>query len=56
MPKVFCILYRSSGAYADRAYIITFFTTCFIVPLFVILVSYGKLMQKLKKVRRSTHK
>ncbi|NWZ35374.1 OPSO protein, partial [Brachypodius atriceps] len=39
-----------SGAYADRAYIITFFTTCFIVPLFVILISYGKLMWKLKKV------
>ncbi|XP_033371683.1 LOW QUALITY PROTEIN: opsin-VA-like [Parus major] len=39
-----------SGAYADRAYIITFFTTCFIVPLLVILVSYGKLVQKVKKV------
>ncbi|KAF4790231.1 Pinopsin [Turdus rufiventris] len=39
-----------SGAYADRTYIITFFTTCFIVPLLVILVSYGKLVQKLKKV------
>uniref|UniRef100_A0A8D2P791 G-protein coupled receptors family 1 profile domain-containing protein n=1 Tax=Zosterops lateralis melanops TaxID=1220523 RepID=A0A8D2P791_ZOSLA len=39
-----------SGAYADRTYIITFFTACFIVPLFVILVSYGKLMRKLKKV------
>ncbi|NWY66958.1 OPSO protein, partial [Erithacus rubecula] len=39
-----------SGAYADRAYIIAFFTTCFIVPLLVILVSYGKLVQKLKKV------
>ncbi|XP_005048932.1 PREDICTED: vertebrate ancient opsin-like [Ficedula albicollis] len=39
-----------SGAYADRAYIIAFFTTCFIVPLLVILVSYGKLLQKLKKV------
>ncbi|NXO20765.1 OPSO protein, partial [Cisticola juncidis] len=44
------------GAYADRTYIITFFITCFIVPLFVILVSYGKLMWKLKKLRRSTHK
>ncbi|XP_053839939.1 opsin-VA-like [Vidua macroura] len=39
-----------SGAYADRTYIITFFTTCFIVPLLVILVSYGKLVRKLKKV------
>ncbi|XP_065529059.1 opsin-VA-like isoform X2 [Lathamus discolor] len=39
-----------SGAYADRTYIIAFFTTCFIVPLSVILVSYGKLMQKLRKV------
>uniref|UniRef100_A0A8C0VEX4 Vertebrate ancient opsin-like n=1 Tax=Cyanistes caeruleus TaxID=156563 RepID=A0A8C0VEX4_CYACU len=39
-----------SGANADRTYIITFFTTCFIVPLLVILVSYGKLVQKVKKV------
>ncbi|NXM84677.1 OPSO protein, partial [Oenanthe oenanthe] len=39
-----------SGSYADRAYIIAFFTTCFIAPLLVILVSYGKLVQKLKKV------
>ncbi|KAM4774439.1 LOW QUALITY PROTEIN: vertebrate ancient opsin-like [Cyanocitta cristata] len=39
-----------SGAYADRTYIIAFFTTCFIVPLLVILVSYGKLVWKLKKV------
>ncbi|XP_066411273.1 vertebrate ancient opsin-like [Molothrus aeneus] len=39
-----------SGAYADRTYIITFFTTCFIIPLLVILGSYGKLVQKLKKV------
>uniref|UniRef100_H0ZN75 G-protein coupled receptors family 1 profile domain-containing protein n=1 Tax=Taeniopygia guttata TaxID=59729 RepID=H0ZN75_TAEGU len=39
-----------SGAYADHTYIITFFTTCFIVPLLVILVSYGKLVWKLKKV------
>ncbi|CAN8215745.1 unnamed protein product [Coccothraustes coccothraustes] len=39
-----------SGADADRAYIITFFTSCFIVPLLVILVSYGKLVQKLKEV------
>ncbi|NXY19060.1 OPSO protein, partial [Atrichornis clamosus] len=39
-----------SGAYADHTYIIAFFTTCFVVPLLVILVSYGKLVQKLKKV------
>ncbi|NXT68441.1 OPSO protein, partial [Chaetops frenatus] len=39
-----------SGAYDDHTYIITFFTTCFIVPLLVILVSYGKLVWKLKKV------
>ncbi|NXC48496.1 OPSO protein, partial [Penelope pileata] len=39
-----------SGAYNDRSYIIAFFTTCFIVPLFVILVSYGKLLRKLRKV------
>ncbi|XP_065263284.1 opsin-VA-like [Emys orbicularis] len=39
-----------SGAYNDHTYIITFFTTCFILPLLVILVSYGKLMRKLRKV------
>ncbi|XP_030308752.1 opsin-VA [Calypte anna] len=39
-----------SGAYADHTYIIAFFITCFIVPLLVIMVSYGKLMQKLRKV------
>ncbi|NWI56217.1 OPSO protein, partial [Calyptomena viridis] len=38
-----------SGAYADHTYIIVLFTTCFIVPLLVILVSYGKLVLKLKK-------
>ncbi|XP_027510991.1 opsin-VA-like [Corapipo altera] len=43
-------LSKYSGTYADHAYIIVFFTTCFIVPLLVILVSYGKLVQKLKKV------
>uniref|UniRef100_A0A8C4JDJ3 G-protein coupled receptors family 1 profile domain-containing protein n=1 Tax=Dromaius novaehollandiae TaxID=8790 RepID=A0A8C4JDJ3_DRONO len=45
-----------SRAYTDHTYIITFFTTCFIVPLLVILVSYGKLMQKLRKVRRTARK
>ncbi|KAL2302671.1 hypothetical protein Nmel_010114, partial [Mimus melanotis] len=39
-----------SGARADRTYIISFFTTCFVIPLLVILVSYGKLVQKLRKV------
>uniref|UniRef100_A0A8B9PIQ0 G-protein coupled receptors family 1 profile domain-containing protein n=1 Tax=Apteryx owenii TaxID=8824 RepID=A0A8B9PIQ0_APTOW len=39
-----------SQAYTDHTYIITFFITCFIVPLLVILVSYGKLMRKLRKV------
>ncbi|NXH11643.1 OPSO protein, partial [Bucco capensis] len=39
-----------SGASSDRTYIITLLTTCFIVPLLVILVSYGKLMRKLRKV------
>ncbi|XP_015282372.1 PREDICTED: vertebrate ancient opsin-like [Gekko japonicus] len=39
-----------SGDYNDHTFIITFFTTCFILPLLVILVSYGKLMRKLKKV------
>ncbi|XP_053164954.1 vertebrate ancient opsin-like [Hemicordylus capensis] len=39
-----------SGDYSDRTFIITFFTTCFILPLLVILVSYGKLMRKLRKV------
>ncbi|XP_066477528.1 opsin-VA-like [Tiliqua scincoides] len=39
-----------SGDYNDQTFIITFFTTCFILPLLVILVSYGKLMQKLRKV------
>ncbi|XP_060624664.2 opsin-VA-like [Anolis sagrei] len=39
-----------SGDYNDHTFIITFFTTCFILPLLVILVSYGKLMRKLRKV------
>ncbi|KFW02532.1 Opsin-VA, partial [Fulmarus glacialis] len=39
-----------SGAYTDHTYIIAFFITCFIVPLLVILVSYGNLMWKLRKV------
>ncbi|XP_065118698.2 vertebrate ancient long opsin b [Paramisgurnus dabryanus] len=43
-----------STDYYDHTYIITFFTTCFIIPLGVIIISYGKLMQKLKKVS-NTH-
>ncbi|XP_069467511.1 vertebrate ancient opsin-like [Ambystoma mexicanum] len=39
-----------SGEYNDHTYIITFFTTCFILPLMVIFISYGKLMRKLRKV------
>ncbi|MBN3285343.1 OPSO protein, partial [Polyodon spathula] len=39
-----------SGNYFDHTYIITFFVTCFILPLGVIIASYGKLMRKLKKV------
>ncbi|XP_069095868.1 vertebrate ancient opsin-like isoform X2 [Pleurodeles waltl] len=39
-----------SGKYNDHTYIITFFTTCFILPLLVISISYGKLMRKLRKV------
>ncbi|MGH0130897.1 UNVERIFIED_CONTAM: hypothetical protein FKN15_044195 [Acipenser sinensis] len=39
-----------SGNYFDHTYIITFFVTCFILPLGVIIVSYGKLMRKLRKV------
>ncbi|OCT71643.1 hypothetical protein XELAEV_18034622mg [Xenopus laevis] len=39
-----------SGEMRDQTYIITFLTTCFILPLLVIFVSYGKLMRKLRKV------
>uniref|UniRef100_M3XKL7 Vertebrate ancient long opsin b n=1 Tax=Latimeria chalumnae TaxID=7897 RepID=M3XKL7_LATCH len=39
-----------SGDYNDHTYIIIFLTTCFILPLLVIFVSYGKLMKKLRKV------
>ncbi|KAG1954883.1 vertebrate ancient long opsin b [Pimephales promelas] len=43
-----------STDYYDHTYIITFFITCFILPLGVIIISYGKLMQKLRKVS-NTH-
>ncbi|XP_068113498.1 opsin-VA-like isoform X2 [Hyperolius riggenbachi] len=39
-----------SGAVEDHTYIITFLSTCFVLPLMLIFVSYGKLMQKLRKV------
>nr|ANV21071.1 vertebrate ancient long opsin [Geotria australis] len=38
-----------SGDMHDHTFIMMFFTTCFIFPLTVIFVSYGKLIQKLKK-------
>ncbi|XP_071780886.1 vertebrate ancient long opsin a [Centroberyx gerrardi] len=34
----------------DHSYIITFFATCFILPLGVIIFCYGKLLRKLRKV------
>uniref|UniRef100_A0A4W6EV15 Vertebrate ancient long opsin b n=1 Tax=Lates calcarifer TaxID=8187 RepID=A0A4W6EV15_LATCA len=34
----------------DHSYIITFFATCFILPLGVIFFCYGKLLRKLRKV------
>ncbi|XP_076854656.1 vertebrate ancient long opsin b [Brachyhypopomus gauderio] len=39
-----------STDYKDHTFIITFFVTCFILPLGIIIASYGKLMQKLRKV------
>ncbi|KAE8590421.1 hypothetical protein XENTR_v10018059 [Xenopus tropicalis] len=39
-----------SGEMRDHTYIITFLTTCFVFPLLVIFMSYGKLMRKLRKV------
>ncbi|CAH2322423.1 opsin-VA-like [Pelobates cultripes] len=39
-----------SGKWSDQTYIITFLTTCFIFPLMIIFISYGKLMRKLRKV------
>uniref|UniRef100_A0A4W4EJD0 Vertebrate ancient long opsin b n=1 Tax=Electrophorus electricus TaxID=8005 RepID=A0A4W4EJD0_ELEEL len=48
--KSLLFLLRYSTAYRDHTYIITFFVTCFILPLGIIIVSYGKLMKKLRKV------
>ncbi|KAM3912882.1 vertebrate ancient opsin-like [Leptodactylus fuscus] len=39
-----------SGNLEDHTYIITFLLTCFVLPLMLIFVSYGKLMRKLRKV------
>ncbi|XP_066534432.1 vertebrate ancient long opsin a isoform X2 [Hoplias malabaricus] len=43
-----------SGNPHDHTFIITFFITCFILPLGVIIVCYGKLLRKLRKVS-NTH-
>lgn len=45
---------RYSTNMKDHSYIITFFTTCFILPLGVIFFCYGKLLRKLKKVSMSS--
>uniref|UniRef100_A0A673XQJ9 Vertebrate ancient long opsin a n=1 Tax=Salmo trutta TaxID=8032 RepID=A0A673XQJ9_SALTR len=39
-----------SNNISNHTYIITFFVTCFIMPLGVIIYCYGKLLQKLRKV------
>ncbi|RXN04560.1 vertebrate ancient opsin-like protein [Labeo rohita] len=39
-----------SGNFHDHTFIITFFITCFIFPLGVIIVCYCKLLRKLRKV------
>ncbi|XP_062851691.1 vertebrate ancient long opsin a [Trichomycterus rosablanca] len=43
-----------SGDPFDHTFIITFFVTCFILPLGVIIVCYSKLLRKLRKVS-NTH-
>ncbi|CAM4728181.1 unnamed protein product [Leuciscus chuanchicus] len=43
-----------SGNFHDHTFIITFFITCFILPLGVIVVCYCKLIKKLRKVS-NTH-
>ncbi|KAI7806040.1 vertebrate ancient long opsin [Triplophysa rosa] len=42
-----------SGRFHDHTFIITFFITCFILPLGVIVVCYCKLLRKLRKVSNS---
>ncbi|XP_061692724.1 vertebrate ancient long opsin a [Syngnathoides biaculeatus] len=39
-----------SSDVTDHSYIITFFSTCFILPLGLIFFCYGKLLKKLRKV------
>lgn len=46
-------LNRYSTNMIDHSYIITFFTTCFILPLGLIFFCYGKLLRKLRKVSMS---
>lgn len=48
-------LNRYSTSMIDHSYIITLFTTCFILPLGVIVFCYGKLLRKLRKVGMSSH-
>ncbi|XP_028844783.1 vertebrate ancient long opsin a [Denticeps clupeoides] len=43
-----------SNSFSDHTFIITFFITCFILPLGVIIVCYTKLVRKLRKVS-NTH-
>lgn len=43
-------LNRYSNNMTSHSYIITFFITCFILPLGVIFFCYGKLLRKLRKV------
>ncbi|XP_048465132.1 vertebrate ancient long opsin a [Rhincodon typus] len=45
-----------SGELKDHSYIIALFTTCFIMPLLLIFVSYGKLMRRLRKVANTQGK
>ncbi|KAF7710295.1 hypothetical protein HF521_009167 [Silurus meridionalis] len=45
-----------SGDLHDHTFIITFFLTCFILPLAVIIVCYSKLLRKLRKVSNSNRR
>lgn len=47
-------LNRYSYNMTSHSYIITFFITCFILPLGVIFFCYGKLLRKLQKVSMSS--
>ena len=48
-------LNRYSTNMIDHSYIMTFFATCFILPLGVIFFCYGKLLRKLRKVSMSSN-